>query len=282
MRLCVICAAGMLAAVIGPAHGEVRKWTDESGGYSVQADFVEVAGDQVVLKRENGSNIRVPLEKLSAADQEYVRQKTASKPDNPFAGPGEPTPPQSRPNPKEYATTAASEDAGTLREIVATGKGATEEEAKREAFHSAVEQAVGVYVDATTIASNEKVIEDSVLTYSNAYIKSFTAIRTSVDNGIYTVKIRAMVKVQRLAEKLRSQGIKTVAVDGQSIAAEIVTKQRMEEDGATLLKKAIGDFPLQFVEFAPSRHSHRVRREESLGPFSVRSIGMHTATGVRS
>ena len=134
---------------------------------------------------------------------------------------------------------------------MATGKGATEEEAKRDAFHNAVEQAVGVYVDATTIAKNDQLIED-VLTYSNAYIKSFTVIRSAIAKGMQTVKIKAMVKVQRLAEKLQSQGIKTVAVDGQSIAAEIVTTKRMKEDGKTLLRKAIGDYPLQFVEFTPS------------------------------
>jgi hypothetical protein len=55
-----------------------------------------------------------------------------------------------------------------------------------------------------------------------------------------------------LAEKLQSQGIKSVAVDGQSLAAEIVTTKRMQENAKTLLQKAVGDFPLQFVEFVPS------------------------------
>ena len=252
MKLQLFFAAWFLAAVAAVAQGEVRKWTDNSGGFSVQAEFVELAGNQVALKREDGTTIHVPLEKLSSADQEYVRHKTASKPANPFAVNGEPSLPQSKPSQQDDLTAKAGDDLGTLREVVATGKGATEEEAKRDAFHNAVEQAVGVYVDATTIANNEKLIEDSVLTYSNAYIKSFTVVRSSASNGVQTIKIRAMVKVQRLAEKLHSQGIKAVAVDGQSLAAEIVTTKRMQEDAATLLKKAVGDFPLQFVEFVPS------------------------------
>ena len=252
MRLRLFCVAWSLAALASAAQGEVRKWTDKAGGYSVQAEFVEVAGDHVVLKREDGKNLRIPLEKLSATDQEFVRQKTTAKPDNPFAVPVEPSSSPSKPNQEANPGEGTSEDAGTLREVLATGQGTSEEEAKRNAFHNAVEQAVGVYVDATTIVNNEKLIEDSVLTYSNAYVKSFTVIRSSATNGIQTVKIKAMVKVQRLAEKLRSQGIKTISVDGQSLAAEIVTTKRMEEDGAALLKKAIGDFPLQFVEFTPS------------------------------
>jgi hypothetical protein len=252
MKLQLFFAAWFLSAVAAVAQGEVRKWTDNSGGFSVQAEFVELAGNQVALKREDGTTIHVPLEKLSSADQEYVRQKTPSKPANPFAVNGQPSLPQSKPSQQDDFTAGAGDDPGTLREIVATGKGATEEEAKRDAFHNAVEQAVGVYVDATTIANNEKLIEDSVLTYSNAYIKSFTVVRSSSANGVHTIKIRAMVKVQRLAEKLQSQGIKSVAVDGQSLAAEIVTTKRMQEDAKTLLQKAVGDFPLQFVEFVPS------------------------------
>ena len=252
MKLYFFCIAGLVAAVVSAAENQARKWTDKSGSYSLQAEFVELAGDQVVLKREDGKSARVPLEKLSVADQEYVRQKTSPKPDNPFAVTGAPSVPQSKPSQKEDATAGASEDGGALREIVATGKGATEDEAKRDAFRNAVEQAVGVYVDATTIASNEKLIEDNVLTYSNAYIKSVAMMGSSAHNTVQTVKIRAMVKVQRLAEKLRSQGIKMVAVDGQSIAGEIITTNRMQEDGTTWLKMAIGDYPLSFVEFTPS------------------------------
>ena len=252
MRLHVFFVVGLFAAIASTAQGEVRKWTDKSGSFSVQAEFVELAGEQVVLKREDSKSIRVPLEKLSSADQEFVRQKTAAKPENPFAVSGESSASPSKPSQTTSLGEGKGDDTGTLREVIATGQGTTEDEAKRAAFHNAVEQAVGVYVDATTIANNEKLIEDSVLTYSNAYIKSFTVVRSSTANGVQTVKIKAMVKVQRLAEKLQSQGIKTVAVDGQSLVAEIVTTKRRDEDGATLLKKAMGDFPLQFVEFVPS------------------------------
>jgi hypothetical protein len=239
-----------LVVLVSTADSETRKWSDKSGTHSVDAEFVGLADGQVVLKREGGRTVRVPLDKLSAQDQEYVRQQSAAKPANPFAASDDGPVRQAKPTPAAPKDDAG--DAGTLREVVATGKGVTEDEAKRDAFHNAVEQVVGVYVDATTIANNEKLIEDSVLTYSNAYIKSFTVASSTAAGGVQTVKIRAMVKAQRLTEKLRSQGIKTVAVDGQSLAAEIVTTKRMQEDGATLLKKAIGDFPLQFVEFLPS------------------------------
>ena len=71
-------AAIILASVTSMAHGEVRKWTDQSGSYSVQAEFVELADGNAVLKREDGRVIRVPLDKLSPQDQEYVQKKGAA------------------------------------------------------------------------------------------------------------------------------------------------------------------------------------------------------------
>ena len=58
------------------AQAEVRKWTDTTGGYSVQAELVGVKEGKVQLRKADGRVISVALEKLSVADQEYVRQQS--------------------------------------------------------------------------------------------------------------------------------------------------------------------------------------------------------------
>lgn len=237
----------------GASRAQARTWTDKSGTYSVQAEFGGLSDGQVSLTREDGRKIVVPLDKLSSADQEYVRQKAAvDRPSSPFVVSEDVASARVTPNDAVGGEDGEQEDAGTLRQVIATGRGATEDEAKRDAFHNAVEHTVGVYVDATTIASNERLIEDTVLTHSNAYIKAFTVLRMSSGEGIHTVKIKALVKVQQLTERLRSQGIKTVTVDGQSLAAEIVTRKRMEDDARAVLASAIRDYPLSFTEFTPA------------------------------
>lgn len=50
-----------------------RKWTDATGKHTVEAEFVESRDGAVRLKKGNGQIISLPLEKLSDADQEYVR-----------------------------------------------------------------------------------------------------------------------------------------------------------------------------------------------------------------
>ena len=49
-----------------------RTWTDKSGSYRVVASFVALIGNKVKLRRDNGSEILVPLDKLSDEDVKYV------------------------------------------------------------------------------------------------------------------------------------------------------------------------------------------------------------------
>ena len=51
----------------------MRTWTDSMGKYTVEAEFVDFEGGAVRLKRIDGTEIDVPIEKLIEADREYVR-----------------------------------------------------------------------------------------------------------------------------------------------------------------------------------------------------------------
>lgn len=49
-----------------------RKWTSRSGGFSVEAELVDVRDGNAVLKKEDGTEVSVPLSKLSLADVRYI------------------------------------------------------------------------------------------------------------------------------------------------------------------------------------------------------------------
>jgi len=59
-----------------------REWTDSTGVFTVEAELVEVAGTTVRLKKPNGTIIAVPLGRLSAADQQYLKSLNG-RPDAP-------------------------------------------------------------------------------------------------------------------------------------------------------------------------------------------------------
>ncbi len=54
-----------------------REWTDSTGTFRVIAELVAVRGDKVVLEKANGEIITIPINRLSAADQAFLRQQTA-------------------------------------------------------------------------------------------------------------------------------------------------------------------------------------------------------------
>jgi sulfatase modifying factor 1 len=57
------------------AKPALRTWKDSTGQFSIQATFVRVNGDQVVLQGIDKKEISLPLAKLSTADQQYVKAR---------------------------------------------------------------------------------------------------------------------------------------------------------------------------------------------------------------
>jgi S1-C subfamily serine protease len=50
-----------------------RVWSDKTGKFKIEADFVALKDERVTLKKPSGTEIVVPLDKLSEADQEVAR-----------------------------------------------------------------------------------------------------------------------------------------------------------------------------------------------------------------
>ncbi|TWT88938.1 hypothetical protein Mal64_24280 [Pseudobythopirellula maris] len=71
----------------------LRTWSDRSGSYKIEAVYAGVDGDAVKLSKRDGEELRVPLDRLSADDQSYVRaarEQSAQDKGNPFASAANP------------------------------------------------------------------------------------------------------------------------------------------------------------------------------------------------
>ena len=53
-----------------------RMWTDSTGQFKTKAMFGGMAGGKVKLIKKDGSTVRVPLEKLSEEDQQWIKSKS--------------------------------------------------------------------------------------------------------------------------------------------------------------------------------------------------------------
>jgi S1-C subfamily serine protease len=66
------------AFVSATAWAELRTWKAAEGGFSTEAEFIELkAGNLVRLRMKDGKERDIPLDRLSAADKDYVAKKTA-------------------------------------------------------------------------------------------------------------------------------------------------------------------------------------------------------------
>ncbi len=58
------------------ANGELRTWSDSSGKHTVDAELVEIIDGVVKLKGIDGRSIKVPLERLSKSDRDWLKAES--------------------------------------------------------------------------------------------------------------------------------------------------------------------------------------------------------------
>lgn len=72
----------VLAIVSTPVLLQARTWTEATTGRTLEGDFVEMKGDNAVIKRDNGATVNVALSRLSEADRKFI-QSQVTKPAGP-------------------------------------------------------------------------------------------------------------------------------------------------------------------------------------------------------
>lgn len=78
-RLAIACCLCFLAAAAAAAEGTPRTWTTADGRRTVEAVFVEMQDELVVLKTDAGKTLKISLSKLSPLDQKYLRLRGAAQ-----------------------------------------------------------------------------------------------------------------------------------------------------------------------------------------------------------
>ncbi len=72
---------GLIALLaVARAAEEFRTWSDATGTFKVEAKMVKVEGNDVYLENKEGKALKVPKDKLSAADQKYLADQPAANP----------------------------------------------------------------------------------------------------------------------------------------------------------------------------------------------------------
>jgi thiol-disulfide isomerase/thioredoxin len=64
----------LLGAIAAAVLAEERTWTDRTGKFKITGELVEVQDGKALLRRGDGKEISVPLERLSDADQQFAKE----------------------------------------------------------------------------------------------------------------------------------------------------------------------------------------------------------------
>ena len=142
------------------------------------------------------------------------------------------------------ASEAAPAPSADVVKVVARGVGRDKETALKDAYRDAVERAVGLYVDAETMAKNDEIVKDQVLTQSNAYVTHYDEIEAKNVDGLMQVRIVATVKKSALVKNVQ-ETIPGTTVDVNSSVlqdahAQLVSREKQAGDAAALLRNVMG------------------------------------------
>jgi hypothetical protein len=135
---------------------------------------------------------------------------------------------------------ARAEDVAT--EVVEVdGVGATADAAMKNAVKRAVQAVVGSIVDERTAVANEQLIRDQVLTYSDGFLlNDLEVIRAPTPDpsigGLMKCRVRAVVRRDAVAAKVKALPLVTAAVSGAQMAAEATAAASTALSGRALLE----------------------------------------------
>ena len=180
-------------------------------------------------------------------------------------------------------------DEGDTVKVLGRGVGTTRVVALKDAYRDAIERAIGLYVDAETVAENDQLINDQVLTHSNAYITDYRELgEDKLDGGLIQLRILATVKKRALTTKLSGvMPTQTIALNSaglQNAHAQLVTKEKRAEDAAALLKNALdGINPMKSLMVANIRPETQkiVTADDNAGGYSMKGGGGRGGRGGR-
>jgi hypothetical protein len=86
----IFCEAIVVTSLLSTEVLHARTWTDKTGKHKIEAELVEVTDGVAELRKADGTTVKMPLAKLSKADQDFLKQSSdKSKTDDAASSPND-------------------------------------------------------------------------------------------------------------------------------------------------------------------------------------------------
>lgn len=123
------------------------------------------------------------------------------------------------------------------------GTGQTFDEAKANAFNTAIEIVVGSVIVNTKESNNNQLIRDEIVKASAGYVDDYNIISESKTGRGYTLVIDVKVKNSKIAERVLSAGKSETNLKGEALNAQYQTYQQDRVSGDALLSSVLSSYP---------------------------------------
>ncbi|MDR1269417.1 MAG: hypothetical protein LBK82_07815 [Planctomycetaceae bacterium] len=244
--------------VLFVSYLDARTWTSKSGTNKIEAEYVGVEGDNVLLRKQDGTLAKPKIELLSIADQDYIKTKQKSDEQDIFATvPEEKTTTAKKP---ENSLKLTAKDGSSA--VTVNGTGSTFEEAKKDAFRNAITKVVGTLINAQTRVTRGGIIEQ-MLTASNAYIEEHRILSRKQKDGMWEITMEAVVESRAVEMRLSPPTEEVIEIDGSSIAGKLQAQNKSDDAAVLLLAKALKDsnYPYSVMEVSAKMEKDPVKKE---------------------
>ena len=125
------------------------------------------------------------------------------------------------------------------------GIGKSVEEAKTNAFRSAVQYRVGMVLLSDREARNNELTKNEIATYSSGYVDNFRIIQQRTENNLVTLIVDVLVSDSKISQRLLSNSKSVQQFEGGRHAEQISTLMYEKQSGDKLLKQVLNDYPLR-------------------------------------
>jgi len=133
--------------------------------------------------------------------------------------------------------------AASATPITITGHGASREEARQDAFTSAIQTYCGVAVLSEKHFHNGNTVRNDVANYSSCRVKSYKILDQGVSNDLHYIKFSITLEPISQSQRLFNSSNEYNIFDQGQTLSQLETYQKEKTDGDTLLRTMFADYP---------------------------------------
>jgi len=139
-----------------------------------------------------------------------------------------------------------------------SGEGATVEEAKQNAFRTAIEFAVGSVVTSERESVNYKLVKDEILVYSAGYITDYKIIKTIKSGNQVRIIVDVQVSSNKLSDRILGVGKEPKNFDTDKHRSQYQTFLQGKANADRLLNQVLNDYPKKAFTITQGVHQFKV------------------------